>query len=130
MYAMLKDGTDLIYKFKHKGKPKQIVVYKLKSLARKTHKYSKLDIPPNTYRYQRGSELIARIYSDQCEICGVEKGYFEVHHVKKLSDMKNGKERWQRLMMERNRKTLILCIECHDLLHAGKLPDWRYLKTA
>ncbi|WP_353620167.1 hypothetical protein [Thalassotalea sp. G20_0] len=33
---------------------------------------------------------------------------------------------WQRLMIARNRKTLVLCVECHDLLHAGKLPDNRY----
>jgi hypothetical protein len=29
-------------------------------------------------------------------------------------------------MIARKRKTLVLCVECHDLLHAGKLPDWRF----
>ncbi|MGK5095043.1 hypothetical protein WDW89_23915, partial [Deltaproteobacteria bacterium TL4] len=39
--------------------------------------------------------------------------------------IKDGKENWQRLMIARRRKTLVLCVECHDLLHRGKLPDWR-----
>ncbi len=57
--------------------------------------------------------------------CGQEDGYFEVHHVRKLSDIKDGKEKWQKLMIARRRKTMVLCVECHDLLHAGKLPSWR-----
>ena len=31
-------------------------------------------------------------------------------------------------MMARKRKTLVLCVECHDRLHAGTLPDVRGLK--
>lgn len=44
----------------------------------------------------------------------------------KLSDIKDGTQKWKRLMIARKRKTLVLCVECHDLLHAGKLPDWRF----
>jgi len=43
-----------------------------------------------------------------------------LHHVRKLKDVKE-KEGWERIMIARKRKTMILCIECHDLLHAGKL---------
>ena len=129
IYAWLRQGTDLVYEYSHKGKPKQLTVFKLKDMITKTRKYDKLDIPPNIFRYQRKTELIERIHANQCDICGREDGYFEVHHIRKLSDMKGGKQRWQRLMIERNRKTLVLCIECHDLLHAGQLPDWRYLRS-
>ena len=38
-----------------------------------------------------------------------------------------GKAKWQKIMMARNRKTMVLCIECHSLLTCGKLPDNRYL---
>ncbi|MBF0236379.1 MAG: HNH endonuclease [SAR324 cluster bacterium] len=71
------------------------------------------------------SELIQRLDSNECEYCGKQKGYFEIDHIRKLSDVKEGKTAWQKLMSARKRKTLVLCVECHDLLHAGKLPDWR-----
>ena len=37
----------------------------------------------------------------------------EVHHIRKLGNLK-GKEAWERQMIERHRKTMILCVECHD----------------
>jgi hypothetical protein len=36
-----------------------------------------------------------------------------------------GKQGWERILITRKRKTIVLCIECHDLLHAGKLSDRR-----
>ena len=64
----------------------------------------------------------------QCEYCETTEGQFEVHHVKKLKDIKDGKAGWQKHMIARNRKTLVLCVQCHKLLHAGKLGDNRKLK--
>lgn len=72
------------------------------------------------------TELTTRMLAKRCEYCGKTEGKFEVHHVRKLRDIKDGTKTWQRLMIARNRKTLVLCVECHDLLHAGKLPDNRY----
>jgi predicted HNH restriction endonuclease len=46
----------------------------------------------------------------------------EVHHIRKLADLK-GKSWWERQMIERKRKTMVLCRECHDELHAGKLSE-------
>ena len=70
-------------------------------------------------RFSR-STLEQRLEANICESCGKEGGYFEVHHVRKLKDLQ-GKEWWEQVMSYRKRKTLILCIECHDLLHTGKL---------
>ena len=61
-----------------------------------------------------------RLNASVCESCGKEGGYFEVHHVRKLKDLQ-GKQWWEQVMSARKRKTLILCNECHILLHAGKL---------
>ena len=72
------------------------------------------------------SEITERINAEECEYCGKTGGYFEVHHVRKMADIKDGKEFWQKLMIVRNRKKIVVCIECHDLLHAGKLPDFRF----
>ncbi len=44
----------------------------------------------------------------------------EMHHVRKLKDLK-GKSQWERLMITKNRKTIALCVDCHQKLHGGKL---------
>ena len=87
---------------------------------------AKPDLLPATAKYSSRTELITRMLAKRCEYCGKTEGKFEVHHVRKLKDIKDGTKTWQRLMIARNRKTLVLCVECHDLLHAGKLPDNRY----
>jgi len=69
------------------------------------------------------SELIRRLNSGQCEYCETTQGPFEVHHVRKLKEIEPGKTLWQRMMIARRRKTLVLCQSCHHLLHQGKLPD-------
>jgi hypothetical protein len=51
-----------------------------------------------------------------------------VHHVRKLKDVKDGKALWQKVMAAMQRKKLVLCVECHDRLHRGELPDWRWRK--
>ncbi|MCX6083270.1 MAG: reverse transcriptase domain-containing protein [Chloroflexi bacterium] len=68
------------------------------------------------------TEILQRLEKDQCEICGSTQDV-EVHHVKKISDvtgMKNESVDWKRRMASRNRKTLVVCSNCHHLIHAGK----------
>ena len=74
-----------------------------------------------------GEELLRRMDANKCEYCEREGGYFEVHHVKKLADIKEGKQPWEKLMIARRRKTLVLCVGCHQKLTNGKLPDRRHL---
>ncbi|MFD5854325.1 reverse transcriptase domain-containing protein [Cytobacillus pseudoceanisediminis] len=69
--------------------------------------------------YNRTS-LIERLLAGQCEWCGKTNLPLEIHHIKKLKDLK-GKKRWEKRMIERNRKTMALCKECHLNLHNGKL---------
>jgi hypothetical protein len=121
----LKQGQDHIHRFQVNGEEKQIKVFKLKDLNLEPKTWKEVDILPNTYMFDRRTEILERMSAQICEYCGKEDGYFEVHHVRKLSDIKEGKQKWQKLMIARKRKTLVLCVECHDLLHAGKLPSWR-----
>ncbi len=89
-----------------------------------------IDMPPNTFALALSrSELIRRWNSRTCEYCETTEGPFQVHHIRKMKDVANGKELWQKMMAARCRKTLILCIRCHQLLHAGKLPDKETLKV-
>ncbi|MBF0231002.1 MAG: hypothetical protein HQK63_15650 [Desulfamplus sp.] len=85
-----------------------------------------LDIIP--YVGHTKTQLEDRINANVCEYCGKIGGYYEVHHIRKLKDISEAKQDWQRCMMEKQRKTLVLCIECHHNLHNGKLADKRHLQ--
>ena len=69
--------------------------------------------------YGRNS-LIKRLKASQCEWCGAENVPIEIHHVRKLKDL-SGRKQWEIAMIGRKRKTMALCVYCHDKLHAGKL---------
>jgi len=77
---------------------------------------------PNTSMYTGRTELGKRLLAQHVRVVRHLRGQMEVHHVRKLGNLK-GKEAWERQMIERRRKTMILCVECHDELHAGKLSE-------
>jgi hypothetical protein len=72
------------------------------------------------------SELIQRLLADICEWCGdtTDTEEIEVHHIRALKDLKQPgrreKPRWMRLMMARNRKTMVLCRTCHQDITYGR----------
>lgn len=74
------------------------------------------------------TDIIERIKANKCEWCEDTTGPFEVHHIRKLKDIKNKKNKkyWELMHIYRNRKTLVLCSDgsknnCHRKLHSGKL---------
>jgi hypothetical protein len=80
----------------------------------------RLPIPYNAKRTH--TEIIQRLLTDKCEVCG-KTGAVEVHHVKALKYVmgpKNALTDWKRYMASRQRKTLVVCQECHALISAGK----------
>lgn len=62
------------------------------------------------------NELDKRISAKKCEICGAENIAFEIHHINKLKNLK-GKELWEKVMISRKRKTLVVCKKCHYKIH-------------
>jgi RNA-directed DNA polymerase len=111
---------------KHKGKARTVRVFRMKDIEKHPLRYPALDTCPNTSRYRAVySELARRMRAQRCEYCGRKDGYFEVHHVGQLKRIRNGTEKWQKMMNDMRRKTLVLCVECHRLLHDGELPEWR-----
>jgi hypothetical protein len=68
------------------------------------------------------TEILQRMLADKCEYCGKE-GPCEVHHIRKLAPLlkRRGLAGWKKMMAMRKRKTLALCRECHDRIHAGTL---------
>lgn len=110
--------------FTRKGKTARLKVWKLKHVARKPDVY---DQEPHKFKASGMVELAERMYANECEYCKKTGGYFEVHHVKKVSDIKRKTQKamWEILLQSRNRKTLVLCVECHQQLHRGELPSWK-----
>jgi AI2M/AI1M-like HNH endonuclease/type II intron maturase len=81
-----------------------------------------LDINPNQVVIPR-NELVKRLLREAGELCG-SKENMQVHHVRKLSDLKRKgrKEQplWMQVMLAMRRKTLVVCGYCHWARHAGK----------
>jgi Type II intron maturase len=126
--TMLNRGSYMAVRAREKtGKVREIKLFKPKDVKREAIFDDKVDTPSLTFQYTDGSELLRRKDANKCEYCEKEGGYFEIHHVKKLANIKQGTPTWQRLMIARRRKTLVLCVECHDKLHAGTLPDVRHV---
>jgi len=119
--ARLRQGQDLVVLAKTKeGNPKRYTLFTLRNWKPPQPKEN-VDKMPTTAHLRFGrSTLEQRLTASCCESCGKEGGYFEIHHVRKLKDLQ-GKQWWQQVMSYRKRKTMVLCVECHDLLHAGKL---------
>lgn len=62
------------------------------------------------------NELDKRISAKKCELCGAENTDFEIHHINKLKNLK-GKTYWEKFMISRKRKTLVVCKKCHYKIH-------------
>jgi hypothetical protein len=69
------------------------------------------------------SEVVQRLLAGKCELCGWE-GQVQVHHIRKLADIdrpgRRPKAAWERIMAARKRKTLVVCENCHETIHAGR----------
>ncbi len=125
----LKTDDGYVLTVKGKQKTRTIRIFRLKDLKPPQATNGTIDRLPNTFPLTLSrSELIRRLNADQCEYCGTKEGSFEVHHIRRMKDVAHGKQLWQQVMAGRNRKTLILCLQCHHRLHAGKLPDVEYAR--
>ena len=84
--------------------------FKLKDINRTAKTKRDVDEIYNPIKHLSRSEIIERLNAEECEYCRKTGGYFEVHHVRKMADIKEGKELWEKVMIVRNRKKIILCI--------------------
>jgi group II intron reverse transcriptase/maturase len=73
---------------------------------------------------QKHTELVSRLLADRCELCGSTENV-EVHHIRKLADLtkpgQKEKPLWVQRMAAIRRKTLVVCKQCHDDIHNGKV---------
>ena len=78
-----------------------------------------LDNIPNfavNYSYTR-TTLESRLKAKKCELCGTTNAhYYEIHHINKVKNLK-GKQDWEKVMIAKRRKTIVLCKDCHYVIH-------------
>jgi hypothetical protein len=64
-------------------------------------------------------ELIRRLLRGRCELCGRADG-IEVHHIRNLAQLQPAESTppaWVQIMATRRRKTLVVCGDCHAMIH-------------
>jgi group II intron reverse transcriptase/maturase len=69
-------------------------------------------------------QLITRLLRGRCELCE-QTEHIEVHHIRKLADLATtgtASPAWAQIMANKRRKTLVVCRDCHDLIHARSAP--------
>ena len=102
-----------------KGRKKMRVFFNGSFKRKTTAMEASCDNVANTIFNTTVSSLIQRLQAGKCELCGAE-GNIEIHHVKRLKDLQ-GKKPWEIQMIGRQRKTMVVCIPCHNKIHAGKI---------
>lgn len=62
----------------------------------------------------------SRLKAKVCEVCGcTDSDRYEIHHVNKVKNLK-GKTEWEKVMIAKRRKTIVVCHKCHMIIHHGE----------
>ena len=80
------------------------------------------DIVPQTAKnYSHDVTILeSRLKAKICEVCGcTESDRYEIHHVNKVKNLK-GKSEWEKIMIAKRRKTIVVCHKCHMAIHHGE----------
>jgi RNA-directed DNA polymerase len=116
----LKTGDGLAVRFTVDGKERVVAVFNLKHLDRLPELGIAVDTLASPHFTKARSDVLDRLHARECEYCGAIDVPCEVHHARKLADMKDT-PLWQQVAAARRRKRIVLCRECHQALHAGTL---------
>ncbi len=117
--AMYKDGTG-----------KWAIPYETKTVIKKMYFANYADckgkkftdiVPQTAKNYSHDvTTLESRLKAKICEVCGcTESGRYEIHHVNKVKNLK-GKSEWDKIMIAKRRKTIVVCHKCHMAIHHGE----------
>src|SRR5712691_1117171 len=128
MSIMKRSNGEYVWVEKGKKRIHEFTVFRTKHIRKISRSSSKnlldnLDYMPNTAVITAArTELVQRLEAHQCEHCG-STDKCEVHHVKKLKDLQNKRDKsfFDKMMIARSRKTMVLCVKCHHDLHNGTL---------
>ena len=99
--------------YQTKSGDKQAVFYNQGFKRKLETMTGEVSLLPQYQKYDGFNSLKTRIKLGLCELCGAKTPNISLHQVKRLKDLK-GKTAWEILMLERRRKTLAVCPECHS----------------
>ncbi|EQJ42736.1 reverse transcriptase family protein [Clostridioides difficile P21] len=117
--AMYKDGTG-----------KWAIPYETKTVIKKMYFANYADckgkkftdiVPQTAKNYSHDVRTLeSRLKAKICEVCGcTESDRYEIHHVNKVKNLK-GKSEWEKIMIAKRRKTIVVCHKCHMAIHHGE----------
>ncbi len=117
--AMYKDGTG-----------KWAIPYETKTVIKKMYFANYADckgkkftdiVPQTAKNYSHDvTTLESRLKAKICEVCGcTDSDRYEIHHVNKVKNLK-GKSEWEKIMIAKRRKTIVVCHKCHMAIHHGE----------
>jgi group II intron reverse transcriptase/maturase len=130
-------GTKNIIAVKYKTKKGEKILTYFDDPIIHVNKIPKITFNPEYLFCIDGKQLIHRLTANECELCRYKGNIdeFEVHHIRKLKDLKM---KWKKrgkdvpkhvlIMSKINRKTLVVCKECHKKIHKGQnieVNSWR-----
>lgn len=96
-----------------KGKQKYRVFYNEGFKKRNAQFDVDYDKLPQTM-YVPYPSLVERLKDGRCELCDKD-GKVVMHHVRTLTKLKGNNE-WEKLMLQRHRKTLVVCEDCNSMI--------------
>ena len=117
-----KEGERKVILVKRDNKLRKPLITHFGGISLKWNKWASISEQPVDCVWNNRTELVERLKAQECELCGSHEKV-EVHHIRKLADLKRRratKAEWQKKMIARNRKTLIVCQKCHNSIHHGK----------
>lgn len=112
-------GKDFGIKFKDKRGNEKVRLLWKGSLAREIYpRGNEVDIIHKTKGILKKPTLSMRLKANRCEWCGAETSDLVVHQVRSLKELSNTVD-WAIFMKKINRKTLVVCKDCHNKIHAN-----------
>lgn len=118
--------SKIINKYRH-GKNKWAIPYETKNGRSyrtfiklsdcKNNSNSKDELPNTALLKYSTTTFDKRLKAKQCELCGTtESERYEIHHINKVKNLK-GKQPWEIYMIAKQRKTIVVCKNCHLKIH-------------
>lgn len=104
-----KDGDFVVSDRDSKGNVRCRVFYNEGFKRKEANKYADCDNMTKKFHIPSPS-LVERLKTCTCELCG-HKGEVVMHHVRTLKTLK-GVQEWDKMMLQKHRKTLVVCKEC------------------
>jgi group II intron reverse transcriptase/maturase len=125
-----KDGTYKVLQVIVERDSKKPLIAYFGGISLRWNKWVAIDDNQANKIWNGRSEVVERLLAQKCEICDATDN-IEVHHIHKLADIKqkgnSERPEWMKKMSARQRKTLVVCRQCHEKIQYGRY-DGKTLK--